>query len=524
MALSSLRIVASRWSARHRWAIFALAVGVVSARTAMAQTPELDVVVNEIAWMGTLADANDEWIELHNTTGAAISLTGWTLVATDGTPSITLSGTIPAGGYFLMERTDDTSVPGVTADLIYTGALGNAGEILTLRDAATTLQDSVNAWYAGNNTTKATMQRVDPNQPGTLASNWTNGPVEGTPQNSGSTSGCATPQHTVACEVGPPFVFRVGGPMVINEVMVNPSAVSDAGGEYVELYNSGTSAVDIAGWTIRDDGTDTFTIPSGPSVLVPAGGVFVLAAQADPGTNGGFTPDLAWSNFALSNSGDEVVLVDALSVEQDRLAYTGSPFTDSAGESVERVSPRLPTSDSLSWAQARATFGLGDRGTPGTVNTLQARRYVLSGTLVTMDASLPGADQVFAGALYVQGNRILDVLHAADPLPPDAAGAAVVDTGALIFPGLMNIHDHIVFNTLPSWDVPALMQDVSDWTSLDGYRQNIRYPNEILTNSLYYDLLAGGRQVRRGQGPGCGHHIRAREFPDLARLHQSPRP
>jgi hypothetical protein len=114
---------------------------------------------------------------------------------------------------------------------------------------------------------------------------------------------------------------------------------------------------------------------------------------------------------------------------------------------------------------------------------------VLSGTLVTMDASLPEIDQVFPGKIYVQGNRILDVLHAADPLPADAVGAVTVDTGALIFPGLMNIHDHIAFNTIPAWNVPSLMQDVSDWTSLDGYKQNIRYPNDILTNSLYYDLL-----------------------------------
>jgi hypothetical protein len=53
----------------------------------------------------------------------------------------------------------------------------------------------------------------------------------------------------------------------------------------------------------------------------------------------------------------------------------------------------------------------------------------------------------------------------------------------------MNIHDHLAFNTLPAWHVPGLMQDVSDWTSLGGYQQNVRYPNEILTNSLYYDLL-----------------------------------
>jgi hypothetical protein len=53
----------------------------------------------------------------------------------------------------------------------------------------------------------------------------------------------------------------------------------------------------------------------------------------------------------------------------------------------------------------------------------------------------------------------------------------------------MNIHDHIAFNTLPAWDVPALMQDVSDWTGLGDYQRYVRYPHEILTNPNYFDLL-----------------------------------
>src|SRR5438093_2934024 len=100
------------------------------------ETQTLQVVVNEIAWMGTSTSAADEWIELINNTPGAINLSGWTLTAADGTPSIALSGSIPAGGYFLLERTDDTTVPGVTADQIYTGALGNTGEILALRDGS----------------------------------------------------------------------------------------------------------------------------------------------------------------------------------------------------------------------------------------------------------------------------------------------------------------------------------------------------------------------------------------------------
>lgn len=118
------------------------------------------VQINEIAWMGTTVSANDEWVELYNDGTEAVSLDGWRLRASDGTPDIALSGVIVAGGYFLLERTDDTSVPNIAADLIYTGALSNSGETLNLSDAAGTLIDSIGGWSAGDNSTKATMERV----------------------------------------------------------------------------------------------------------------------------------------------------------------------------------------------------------------------------------------------------------------------------------------------------------------------------------------------------------------------------
>lgn len=499
---------------RLRW-ILALPLLLPGADGVQAQT--LDVVLNEIAWMGSTASANDEWIELHNNTASPVNLTGWTLRSTDGTPGITLSGTIPANGWFLLERTDDTSVPGVAADQIYTGALGNTVEVLELRDPSMQLHDTVDAWYAGNNTTKQTMERVNPLAAGTIASSWANGPVNGTPMNTGSTNpGCPPPQHTVDCQPGGPFDFRIGGPIVINEVMINPGAVPDTAGEYVELHNSGSAPVDIQGWTLRDDDFDSFTLPTGAPIVVGAGAMFVIAANADPGLNGGFTVDRVWSGFALANGGDEVVLLDGLGAEQDRLVYSGPPFTDTVGRSLERVSPRLPTSDPLSWEAARTLFGAGDLGSPGGVNLLQSRRYLLRGTLVTMDDTLPAADRVFAGALYVQGNRILEVLHDGDPLPSYASGAVAIDAHALIFPGLMNIHDHIVFNTIPHWDVPGLMQDVSDWTSLDEYRTHVRYPNDILTDGSYYGLLPEVGKFAEAKALTAGTTAEQGSFPTSA--------
>ena len=122
------------------------------------------VVINEIAWMGTANSHSDEWIELYNESGGSVDLTGWILSASDGTPSISLSENIISGGYFLLERTDDSSVPSVAADVIYKGALGNTGETLTLYDSAGTVIDKVvggEDWneIGGNNSTKETPQR-----------------------------------------------------------------------------------------------------------------------------------------------------------------------------------------------------------------------------------------------------------------------------------------------------------------------------------------------------------------------------
>ena len=101
----------------------------------------LDVAINEIAWMGTEASYNDEWIELYNNTDFSINLVGWVLKAGDGSPEINLTGIISAKSFYLLERTDDYSVPGISADQIYTGALGNSGENLELYDSSGNLID-----------------------------------------------------------------------------------------------------------------------------------------------------------------------------------------------------------------------------------------------------------------------------------------------------------------------------------------------------------------------------------------------
>ncbi len=159
---------------RYSCVFFTLILALFLAPAALAASAG-DVVINELAWMGTTGSTANEWIELYNTTGSSISLTGWTLRATDGTPNISLTGSIGAYSYYLLERTDDNSVPGITADKIYTGAMGDGGELLELKDGSSTLIDSASqsgAWLAGSTTGRSTMSRIDVHGSGTSSANW----------------------------------------------------------------------------------------------------------------------------------------------------------------------------------------------------------------------------------------------------------------------------------------------------------------------------------------------------------------
>src|SRR3989338_3944489 len=125
-----------------KWRIFGLALflWLLSTSSVLAS-----VRLNEIAWMGTTLSPTNEWIELYNDTALPVVLSDWKIEARDGLPSVALSGILPPNGYFLIERTDDNSVPGVKADLIisFGTGLSNSGETLLLTDASSTIIDTV---------------------------------------------------------------------------------------------------------------------------------------------------------------------------------------------------------------------------------------------------------------------------------------------------------------------------------------------------------------------------------------------
>jgi len=123
--------------------VIALTFYVTSVRSAFN-----NVVINEIQIAGS-GGSQDEFVELYNPTAGAIDITGWRLTRATNTGGdggnlvASLSGIVPASGYFLVAN-DDFS--GITEDQLYSVAGNNVAADNTVSlysDAGVTLVDRV---------------------------------------------------------------------------------------------------------------------------------------------------------------------------------------------------------------------------------------------------------------------------------------------------------------------------------------------------------------------------------------------
>lgn len=272
------------------------------------------VLINEVAWAGSLASPSDEWIELHNPYAAPIDLEGWRL--TDGADiDVALSGAIEPGGYFLLERTDDAVVSDIAADLIYRGTLRNSGERLELLAPDGSRADSANrdggSWPAGRADSRASMERRGGDD---RKGNWGSftgyggsgvdahgDPIQGTPKGSNSVL-IPTPTPT-----------WIPGRVVINEVLIRPHYDWEGTGgvtpadEFIELYNHGPGHVYVKGWwldDVEDAGSKPYDLPG--VTLSPGGYAVFFRSQ---------------SRVALNDGGDTVRLLGPDGRVIDKISY-----------------------------------------------------------------------------------------------------------------------------------------------------------------------------------------------------------
>jgi cytosine/adenosine deaminase-related metal-dependent hydrolase len=107
------------------------------------------------------------------------------------------------------------------------------------------------------------------------------------------------------------------------------------------------------------------------------------------------------------------------------------------------------------------------------------RAVVLAGRVATMDSQQTVLDD---GVVYVRDTSIVDVRRSSDPVPEGFDAVPVVATGGTIFPGLVELHNHLPYDVLGLWNVPRRYGNRDEWSgpSTPEYRRLITGPMQVL--------------------------------------------
>lgn len=161
-------------------------------------------------------------------------------------------------------------------------------------------------------------------------------------------------------------------------VRITEYLYSGAQGEYIELTNTGSTPVDLTGWSLDDQSAVSGSVPLDAAGVV-APGASVLVVEEDPAL---FAAAWASSGIVMIQNtvagfgrSDEINLFDAAGDVVDRLAYGDQDFPGTHranGSSAQACDGALGANDPYRWSGATIgdAFGAwsstgGDVGSPG---------------------------------------------------------------------------------------------------------------------------------------------------------------
>ena len=337
------------------------------------------LVINEFmakndSWIQDEHGDLDDWIEIYNYGDKVIDIGGMYLTDDLGIPTkwqvpANDPATILLPGDFVVIWADSEPLEGT---LHASFSLGAGGEEIGLYDADLNQIDAV--VFGAQNGNESFGRCPDGSD------TWQVFLPAGTLPPTPGFSNCGPPEIVIS-EIMYHPEHRLDDPLDTSEVF----EAENLGAEYIELFNQGVAAVNLTGWRFSN-GVDFIF----PNVTIAAGQYLIVAADLptfratyDPGAQllavGGWVG-------RLSNSGEDVELVDDQSVRIDQVGYGDegdwarralgpldhthrgwrwSDDHDGDGKSLELLNLEMPNEHGQNWAAS-----LVSGGTPGAVNSV----------------------------------------------------------------------------------------------------------------------------------------------------------
>ncbi|MCK5057517.1 MAG: amidohydrolase family protein [Candidatus Aminicenantes bacterium] len=104
--------------------------------------------------------------------------------------------------------------------------------------------------------------------------------------------------------------------------------------------------------------------------------------------------------------------------------------------------------------------------------------YILQGRIVTMNEA---GEVIAKGNVFVRQGNIEAVGPLDMPRPPAFADVPVIETGGTIYPGMLDLHNHLAYNMFPLWKVPKKYGNRSQWQRSGEYAAEVKEPAKLLS-------------------------------------------
>lgn len=163
------------------------------------------------------------------------------------------------------------------------------------------------------------------------------------------------------------------GDLLITEIMFNPTALGDAEGEWIEVYNNSGESVNMRDLVIRR-GSNNSLHSIASDLILSAGKYAVLGRTATATDN----VDYVYDNISLANSGESLIIntYGTNGIDGDVICsvdYSADGFSTSVNGSSLQLNAGITDASAAmlgtNWCASTLAYNTGDLGTPGLSNS-----------------------------------------------------------------------------------------------------------------------------------------------------------
>jgi len=210
--------------------------------------------------------------------------------------------------------------------------------------------------------------------------------------------------------------------------------------QFIEIWNNGSATVDVSDWILS-------TTSGSPPCQI--------AWNTNISADGRIVVFRADSDLALNfHSGETVTISSEMDAEVHSLSFPekdsdyGKSYVKDSNNNLVQVTPT-------------PGWGPNDTGTYTVAQNIvkcykvfnadSSRAFLLQGRVVTMESETGVINQ---GNVMIRDGKITGVWSSADQPPAgvDFTNVPIVKTNGTIYPGLIDLHNHMHYNHIPLWD------------------------------------------------------------------------